>query len=451
MVMQQCQFRLVVWFFLSAMTMAGMGAPVIGYADVVALDARTVADSPEDFARRLYSYDMAVDAANDVHIVASKPRASKPDEVVYIRRTGGIWRSEVSLSIDGLRSSISTRIAVDNAGDVHVCYIKSSDRNLYYRKIVDGVPRPESQVAQGAWHTLMQLDSAGRPMFLRESETWPAQVSKLALLTTTNGTRWSSRLLDLPSVPRFRLAEFRYESGRYHLAFGDSKYRRQVLLGKGSSSRKTGIFHGLYYASSTDGRAWSTSLIDNSATLYEDEFWTTLALDGAMPIVGLYRYAEIGDQYNTGTSALIANREAGQWRKIIVQDRGYEETREGASLAVIVDRPGHWLGIWDYSPDNTFNAYFRGERGNLALARSGPGRDWREKIQLQSFSAEGRVVVQQHPSQRLHLLVLGDFVDAKLYYREFDMTRIEREFDRVFAKFPWNNFLPAIIRATQGR
>jgi hypothetical protein len=409
------------------------------------IDARMVADSEEPFERRIYSYDMDVDSNHNVHLIYSRPTAGGPDQIVYQRRVAGTWLGEQVLSNDGLRSSISTHLLVNGQNVAHVCYLRGSTKHLYYRQIVNGTLGPEVMVDEGAWHTRMQVDEAGRPVFLREDETWPAQVSKLTLLTTTNGVIWDERYLGIPDTThRFRLADFLYQDGVYHVTYGDSSLTRQVLAGKGSTSYVTGIFHKLIYTSSSDGLSWSSSLVDDSGNLYEKEFWTTLAVDGDVPLVGAYQYAEYNGLYNTGTWALLARKQGNVWEKRNVTPANYEATRAGASIAVLVQAPGKYLGIWDLSPDNTYDGNFRGARGNTAIARNGEDNAWDHKVQLDPFSAEGRFVVRRS-GESLHVLVLGDFLDAKLYYRELDLRIVDQRLDAASSGFPWNSFLPAIL------
>jgi hypothetical protein len=104
------------------------------------------------------------------------------------------------------------------------------------------------------------------------------------------------------------------------------------------------------------------------------------------------------------------------------------------------------LGVWDYSPDDTLDPYFRGERGNIALARNGSDGQWREKLQVDGFSAEGKLLLKR-VNGSLHILVLGDYVDTKLYYRELDLAYVNEQLDAFSGGFPWNIFLPAITGA----
>jgi hypothetical protein len=390
---------------------------------------------------------MDVDANNDVHIVYSRPAENGADEILYQRRAAGEWLPAQRLSSDGLRSSNSTHLIVDAQGVVHLCYLRRTTESLYYRRIENDALGVELLVDNGAWHTRMQLDRAGRPMFAREDQTWPEGASRLELLTTTDGATWNGRLLNVPAqVQAFRLADFLYVAENYHLTFGDSAQTRPVLAGKGSSAYVDGLFHNLYYATSGDGTQWDVRLVDDSSTLYENEFWTALAVDQGNPIVGFYQYAEYDNQYNTGTSAIVSRWNGSAWDRDQATRAWYEATRAGMGIALLVRSPGTYLGAWDFSPDDTYDPNFRGPRGNIAIVRNGEDNGWQDKLQLEPFSAEGRIVIRQQ-GDRLHLLVLGDFVDAKLYYRELDLNEIDRRFAVISSGFPWSSFLPAILRA----
>ena len=436
-------YRLILLVSLASPGIVGVaeGARPLGSLDTV--DAQILADSPEDFGSRIYSYDMAIDDQNNVHIVYSRPFSSTADQIIYARRIDGAWSQHV-ISSNGLRASISTEIEIDPNGTVHVCYIRAN-KQLYYHRIQGGVlPGVKRFVGSGAWNTRMQLDENGQPVFVRENQDWPSLQSKLVLLRTANGLNWTQSDIAVPRVTKFRVADFLYRQGTFRITYGDSSMARQVLIGKGETSYKTGIFHNLYYAESANGNQWDAIQVDTSGTLYEDEFWTTLAVDGQTPIGAVYRYAEVDGQYNTGTSlAFFRSTEDGVVTQIITS-ADYAETREGMGAALLVEAPGEYLGVWDFSPDDTQDPYFRGERGNIALARNGEDGQWKEKLQVDAFSAEGRVVFKKMDGS-LHILVLGDFVDAKLYYRELDLAYIKGQFDAISGGFPWNIFLPAIL------
>ena len=386
------------------------------------LDYKIIADSEEPIDRRIYSYDLAVDNSGTVHIVYLQPTSGDDANVYYQRRVGTVWSKKVLLTLAAYRASISTRLVVDSTNVVHVCYIKN-DLNLYYRSVVNNVPGTEYKVGPGAWHTRMQLDDNNHPMFIRENETWPEQQTRLVLVTTSDGTTWSKTYLNLPPVNKFRIGEFLYKDGTYHVTYGDGIETRPVLAGKGATTTIQGLFHNLYYATSTDGQTWSVRLVDDSRSLYENEFWTALALDNGTPLVAMYKYAEYGGQYNTGTSALLAKWNGDNWIKKNITPASYPATREGMGVGIAVRGPGDYYGAWDFSPDNTYDDNFRGARGNIAVAHNGADGSWSEKWQLAPFSAEGEVKVCIR-GDRLYVLALGDFVDAKLYFWEIDLNAL---------------------------
>lgn len=417
------------------------------------LDSRIIADSEEPFSRRINSYDLGIDSSGDVHIIYSKPTGAETADIIYQRRLSGIWQSKQVLSSYGVGGSISTRLVIGDDDVVHVCYILEKlngqyTKGLYYRTLTGGTAGPEVMVGPGGWHSRMQLDGNALPVFIREDETWPDEVSKLAIFTTIDASTWNKTVLNVPDTvtgAKFRIAGFAYENGNYHVTYGDGSITKPVLPGKEATTRVDGIFHNLHYAMSTDTQNWTASVVDDSGTLYENEFWTSLTLDNSNPMIGMYKYAEYNDEFNTGTSALLAEWNGTGWDSRIITVSSYPETREGMGNNFVVRTPGNYLGAWDFSPDNTYDAYFRGERGNIALYRNGADDDWSERLQVDPFSAEGELKLVLH-GDRLHLLVLGDFVDAKLYYREFDLNYIDEQFELLSVRFPWEIFLPAITQ-----
>lgn len=405
-----------------------LGAQMImgsAHAALATISSRTIADSEEDIPRRIYSYDMGIDSKGDVHIVYLKPTLFNTAEIIYTSRISGVW-SERLISETGRLASISTQLVIGSDNAIHICYIKSTD-DLYYVKVVDGIAQPERYVDAGAWHSRMQLDNQENPVFVRESATWPELVSRLTLVSTTDGTTWKPSFLDLPSITKFRLADFIFQEGNYHITYGDSALTKAVLTGKGSTTYQQGTFHNLHHASSSDGKNWVATVVDNSGSLYEMEFWTSMIIDNQTPVVGMYRYSEYNGLYNTGTSAIVARWNGTGWDQTLATKATYQATREGMGIGLAATGPQRYLGAWDYSPDNTYNAAFRGKRGNIAIATNGDNNGWSEKLQVDPFSAEGKLIMKV-ANNRAHILVLGDFVDAKLYYRELDLDYVGEQF-----------------------
>jgi hypothetical protein len=381
-------------------------------ATLIAVDSKVLADSEEDFSRRIYSYDMVVDSQGTLHIIYSKPLGERTAEIFYVRRVGGTWQSPILLSSNGFRASISTFLVVGNDGCIHICYLKDegNSESLCYRTINNGNVTAERYVDGGGWHSRMQLDAQGYPVFVRDNEDWQASpvVSKLALFTTQDGITWSKSFLSLPNVLDFRIADFLFENGVYHITYGDSAYVNPV-------------FHNLHYATSQDGKNWVPYTIDSSGTLYTNEFWTSLVLDGGHPVISMYKYAEYGNQYNTGTSALLSKWRGTDWQNKIITNTTYPNSREGMGVGLVVNGTGDYFGAWDYSPDDTHDDNFRGARGNIALARSGSAGDWSQKTQIAPFSLEGAAKLRIHGG-KLFFLALGDHVDAKLYFYEYNIS-----------------------------
>lgn len=396
-------------------------------AALATVDAKVIADSEEPYSRRIYSYDMQVDSQGTLHIIYSKPLGDRTAEIFYVRRIGGDWQPPILLTANGFRASISTFMVAGSDDCIHVCYIKDgAPESLYYRKIINGTPAAEIYVDSGGWHSRMQLDAQGRPVFVRDNEDWQANpaVSKLAMLTTQNGTTWNKTFLSLPPVNAFRIAGFLVDNGVYHITYGDSAYIKPVLTGFGSTTYQNGVFHNLHYATSQDGQGWTDSTIDSSGTLYELEFWTALVLDGGSPVVSMFKYSEYGNKYASGTTTMLAKLQGTEWQKKIITNTKYPDCNEGSSVGMVVNGPDDYFGGWDNSPVYPQDDNFLGVRGNIALARGGAaGGEWTQKAQVAPFSLEGVARLRIHGG-KLFFLALGDYVDAKLYFYEYDIGQL---------------------------
>ncbi len=391
-------------------------------------ESRIISDSQELFNRRIYSYDMGIDSNGDVHIVFSKPYSDRKANIYYVRRISGTWQSNILLTPDGFRPSGSTFLVIGSDDRVHICYIKDegASESLYYQVINNGVVvKNETFVDDGGWHSRMQLDENSYPIFVRGGKKWPEPPSRLILLTTTDGATWDKSYLNLTPVTKFRLADFVYANGTYHITYGDSAYTKEVWDGKGMTTRIDGTFHDFYYITSQDGTNWDEHAIDTSHTLYELEFWTALVLVEGRPLIAMYKYAEYGNRYNRGTSARLSEWTDSSWTHKIITKQTYPDTSEGMGVGLVVNASGDYFGAWDFSPDNTHDDDFRGPRGNIALARSGPKKDWTPKVQVDPFSLEGRTRLRIHGG-KLFFLALGDFVDSKLFYREYNISELNK-------------------------
>ncbi|MDH3329466.1 MAG: hypothetical protein OEM01_09555 [Desulfobulbaceae bacterium] len=402
-----------------------MVPPQNAHAALATSEARIISDSQELFNRRIYSYDMGIDSYGNIHIVYSKPYSDRKANIYYVRRVGGIWQSDILLTPDGFRPSGSTFLVIGSDNRIHICYIKDegTSESLNYIVINENgvVVKPETFVDDGGWHSRMQLDSNGYPVFVRGGKKWPEPPSRLVLLTTLDGTTWDKSYLNVTPVEKFRLADFVYANGTYHITYGDSAYTKEVWDGKGMTARIDGTFHDFYYITSQDGTNWTEHVIDNSHTLYESEFWTALVLVDGRPLIAMYKYAEYGGIYNRGTSARLSEWTGSSWTNKIITNQTYPDTSEGMGVGLVVNASGDYFGAWDFSPDDTHDDDFRGPRGNIAMARSGPQNDWTPKVQVDPFSLEGRTRLRIHGG-KLFFLALGDFVDSKLYFREYNIS-----------------------------
>jgi len=342
-------------------------------------------------------------------------------------------QAPVLLTSDGYRDNKSTTVLLGQDGTRHICYIKDegSGEGLYYRTITPGgALGPEIKVDDGGWWSRMQLDSAGWPMFVREYynyEIWPTEKYRLALFTTTDGLSWEQRLLNAPgdSDKPYRLGDFLYQDGRYHVTFGDSAYTKEVWDGFQETARGPGTFHNLHYVTSTDGVHWTQYLVNGSGTLYEQEFWTTMILSQGSPLVAMFQYNEYDNHYCMGTSAILHRwTGAGFDAGTIITNQLYPNTNEGMGVGLVEYHVNDFFGAWDFSPV-TPQILPPSDAGNTALSRSGVSGTWPERVQLAPYSMEGAAKLRLR-GDRLYFLALENYLDARLAFREFRIADVEQ-------------------------
>lgn len=396
-----------------------------GNAALPRISEKIVADSQEPINLRIYSYDMKIDSTGNIHIIYSKPiDGTDSAEIWYARRAGGSWHSK-RLNSQGYRYSGSTFLTIGSDNLVHACYIYNDGNggDLYYLTIDNGTPSSTIgiKVWDGGYHTRMQLDENDHAIFVRGAQPGgPGNPWKLKMLTTTDNTVWTDTDLNLPQVPKFRLADFAYKNHKYHVTYGDTAYQKWVWKNKYMNEKVLRDFHDFHYVTSTDGTNWDHHLIDGSHSLMEYEFWTALKLVQGRPLIGMYKYAEYDNKYNRGTSAKLSEWNGSRWTHTTITNQDHPDTSEGMGIALAVNGPGDYFGAWDFSPDNTYDDEFRGPRGNITLSRSESNGNWSYRKQLDPFSLEGRAKLEVHQG-KLYFLGLGDFVDSKLYFREYNI------------------------------
>jgi len=334
----------------------------------------------------------------------SKPvPGSNRCEILYATGTPSNLVTTV-LDTDGKHGSISTALIVDKATDtIHVSYIQHQTdpaTRLVYQTIVDGIPSEQHIVAPGGWHTVMQLNPFGEIVFVRENGT------SLNLLLPAGETTWSGITFAPSGSIQYRLAGFAMdrEFGTYHVIYGDN-----------AGTHNGAPLHNLHYATSQGATHWDHEIVDDSLTLWELEFWTSIVLGGdGRPIVSMYKYAEYGGAYNTGTAwskQLIAGTIPGQTPP---------DHRAGMGGQLHIDDAGILYGAWDNSPDYPID--FDGPHGNIVMDHSVDGGPWQSKTQIEPFSAEGYCRMASHRTN-LYMLVLGNYTDAKLYLIQLDSRR----------------------------
>lgn len=456
-------FILISMAFLMALLPAvNVSAQLIKTSDV------TLENSEQSYSRRLYSYDFDVSPDGTVHAVYALPVVGQnKTQIIYTsKQVGGQWPSEANrivLDGNGLLGSISTFLIYDkNSDTVNVCYITQSFQGssadgsgtsadgtgLVYQTIKGGVPGPKVYVSPGGFNTRMQLDANGNPVFAREyqvflnpdgsccrSQPFPGAL-RILVPTAGSTNKWTSNVLNLPanSAQYYRLAGFVYDTAhkRYHILWGDhnavtlsSEYPSQnnpVTAGVTAVYFPPGAGHKLWYAYSDDLTTWTSSEVDSSGNISENEFWTDMITDSSgTPWVASYRYATDSTGRQEGTSNIIGNLTSGNtWAMETVEGKttGASPARAGASSKLLVDSAGRFHGVWDDSPDKPIDA--DGADGNIMYRFSTDGKNWAARQALLPYSAEGQCRAKIY-NNTLLLMVLGDFRNARLAFSEFIM------------------------------
>ncbi|NLG35481.1 MAG: hypothetical protein GX548_09030, partial [Lentisphaerae bacterium] len=406
---------------LSALLLLLALAPSAAAIGIERISQVVVADSEEPFSRRIYSYDIDTDSAGNLHLVYARPvSGANACDIIYA--TGPSPSNLVSsvLATDAKLGSISTALLVDPATDiVHVSYIlhqNDPDTCLVHQSITAGVPSAPHVVAFGGWHTKMQLNADGQPLFVRENGT------SLNLLWPAGDDAWTP-IAFAPSGPiQYRIADFAYDPARwtYHVTYGDN-----------AGTHNGAPLHNLHYAFSQGATHWDHEIVDDSLTLWELEFWTDLVIGGdGQPVVSMYKYAEYGGAYNTGTSLLLARRTGSAWNKQIIAGTipglTPPDHRAGMGGQILLDDFGILYGAWDNSPDTPID--FDGAYGNIAMNHAVSDSPWQSPFQVEPFSAEGFCRLALHGSN-LYLFALAHYANAKLY---LDHLHVDRSWDRTF-------------------
>ncbi|GEM_PF-1634311 len=458
------------------------------WSELTQVQEYQIDDSEESYDRRIYSYQFDIDANGTIHLIYARPAPNalpanleenpalgqNRTQIIYAKKTiGGGWapqtgaNSQQILEEKGKLGSISTAIQVDSAGTVHVSYLVSKEMKdangvahkewLVYQQIKDGKPSAAIPVASGAFHTRMQLDGDNRPIFIREGEVFakdgvllPQPFARtLRLYRPTGENTWQMNELhnSLPSLgapapaastyphPYFRVADFAYDPARkrFHLTYGDKNadFLRSAYptCNQGHCSVNPVYFppgtgHNLRYAYSDDGMTWVPSNIDISGTLSENEFWTTLVLNGnGAPYAAMYRYATQPNGYHGGSSNIVGRYDAtaNAWNMIPVAGQStYPGVPHVAGMGpgLAIDSAGGIHGVWDNSPPQPIDA--DGANGNTMYRYSPDGQNWTTRQMLIPYSVEGNCRVKLF-NQKLVALVLGDYKNARLMLVEADV------------------------------
>jgi hypothetical protein len=446
-----------------------MGCTSFAHSALTEIMQERLVDSENDYDRRIYSYDLDVDSSGIVHAVYSKPVPGEDRaEIIYTRKNQGeAWPAESSrlvLEEFGLLRSISTQIIIDENNVAHINYVvkrsfitssgNEASQGLVYQTVSNNVAGEKINVSPGGFHSKMQLNAENKPIFIREYENFLNADGSLAdtpfpkalriQLPKDNNT-WTDRdyILQLPEAEGYRIADFLYdkENDRYHVSYGDkdadSLRETYPTTHPGSNANANananavffppGAGHRLVYAQSSDLINWTTSFIDESGNLSENELWTDLGVDlNAEVYAGVYRYKTDSEGFQQGSTNIFARQQNGVWSQQTVAGKttGASESRAGMGVKLLQDSDGGFHGVWDNSPDSPIDS--EGERGTTMYRYSPDGTDWESRQQLFSTSTEGKVKAKIHDN-KLFLMLLTDFVDANIVYAEYQLPAPDKE------------------------
>lgn len=403
---------------LSLVALLGVAAAARGERPLIG--ELVLEDSEEPYDRRIYAYDFGVDSAGHLHVVYARPvpGASRTDIVYAHGPMADLNGNKQILSADGKHGSISVHLLVDDNDTVHVSYILHPDdpeTGLYYQTLRDGVASPAVRVADGGWHTKMALDAARRPLFVRDDVMQP----RIYLPT---GSGWSSRLIPLTVPARYyRVCDFAYDvqRGVSHLTFGD-RIDDQMHCGGSGPACSCAYFSRFHYASSSDFSVWRESTVYDQPRLCDWNYWTAMVLDASDGeiFVGSWDmnpyYAGNPPNANLLWGWKSPSAPSFATRVIAGTNCPPDLANAGMGAGFAIDAFGRFWGAWDNSPSADCNIFGPQPRGATALAYSPNGYDWTEYQLCRPFSTEGYVRARIF-NDRLYILFLGDWTDAKLY------------------------------------
>ena len=369
---------------------------------------------PLPWENRIYAYDFDVGSDGLIHALYSKPMPPHftNDLIIYACGTVGNMQKTI-IDSDGKHPTITAFIVVDRdrSNKVHICYNagqRLGEEQFVYRSVQDGVVSERIVVDVNAYHSRMQLDENGWPVFVREFS------EGLRFFMPNSATNWRPVNIDTDGIVDARIGDFVYDRERtiYHLLYGDN--------GCGASYSNS-PYHRLWYAVSQKGSDnWNNELVDSSCTLWENEFWVSLVLDkSGMPSIAMYKFNLYNGQHNTGTSLAYWKKVGSAWTNQIiagVTSSGQNPDHRagmGVQLASDGDRV---FAVFDDSPDHPID--FSGKYGNIVLRYSRDGLSWGNLQQVAGFSAEGYCRVKVFDS-KLYIMALGDWHDTKVYFYSY--------------------------------
>jgi len=453
---------------LLLLAILGISLTTPSWAILTKISEESLVDSEEPFSRRIYSYDFDVSKDGIVHAVYSQPvpGGNKAHIIYKSKPVGATWASQQRhiLETEASIPSISTYLIYDdNTAIVHICYIVERDfvdqdgithnGGLVYQTIQNGVIGPKINISSGGFYTKMQLDANGKAIFAREYEIFVAEdgtllsppfpkALRIQLPIADAENKWTDRdyvfRLPSPTAPAedYRLATFLYDkqAGRYHLTYGDKNAlvlrntypttNPPLTAGKTPVAFPPGVGHKLWYAYSDDLKNWSTSIIDPSGDISENEFWTDFILDSnAIPYAANFRYKTDAKGMHQGSTNIIGKFINGAWKiqTVAGKSTGASASRAGMGSKLTIDAAGNFHAVWDNSPDTPID----GESGQIGagtiMYRFSPdGQNWNVRQVVLPYSAEGQCKVKIFNNKYL-LMVLGDARDTHLKFIEFQM------------------------------
>jgi hypothetical protein len=138
-----------------------------------------------------YRSSLALDAAGDPHLSFTVTDHSTSERMLfYATRSGGVWDLQV---VDGSGTAGEwSAIALDSAGNPHICHVDEGQSRLLYTSYIGGVWSPAVADAgpDVGGHVSLVIDAAGNPQM-----TYTGATGALKYAKNSYGT-WVSYVVD---------------------------------------------------------------------------------------------------------------------------------------------------------------------------------------------------------------------------------------------------------------